>query len=110
MAAGVAARAFDNFHAGGSGNVRDHSEWCLLTFEHRTLLDVQLDERFVIAVWQLHFIEISAQSCIAANVLYSFSVIIVQPLGGFDREASAEQPAAEASNAKAGRLFRSENQ
>jgi len=42
----VSARAFDcNPHAGGSGNARDHPERSLLTFQHRTLLNMQLDER-----------------------------------------------------------------
>src|SRR4029077_16317099 len=48
--AGVSTRPLDDHaEARGSGNVRDHSEWNLLAFQQRPLLDVQLDECLVIA-------------------------------------------------------------
>ncbi len=97
-------------HAGRSGNVRHHSQRNLLPFQQRALFDVQLDERLVVAVRQLHLFEISAHPCFAANFLDRFSVAVLQPPGGFGREASREQPAAQASNPKARRLLRSKNQ
>ena len=102
----VSARAFDcNPHAGGSGNARDHPERYLLVFQHRTLLNMQLDERLVIVVRQLHFVEFAAQAYVAANVLYGFFGAILQPLSVWGGKASAEQPAAEAPYSKACRLL-----
>ena len=77
-AARVSARPFDrNAHTGRSGNPGNHSQRYLLPFQHRTLFDVQLDERLVVASRQLHFIELSAQPRLTAYLLDCLPVVVL---------------------------------
>src|SRR5205814_10347847 len=56
----VPARSLDkNAHAGWSGNFGNDAEWYSLTFQQRTLFDVQLKERSVVIERQFDFVEFS---------------------------------------------------
>ena len=62
--------------AGRSGNARHDSERRPLTFQYRALFDVQLNERLVVGVRQLHFVEMSAHPRVTADIVDRFSVAI----------------------------------
>ena len=107
----MSSRAFDrDASARGRGNFRHHPERYALAFQKRSLLDVQFDKRFVIAARQFDVLELSLHPGFAPNVFDRFAILICQFSGGIRRQSPGEQPAADASDSEARRLFRRQNQ
>ena len=85
-----------------------NSERSARAFEQRTLLDVQLKERFVITFRQFHILKVSVEPGFSANFIRRFAVAILQFRSRFRGKCSREQTASQAADAESRRFFRGE--
>ena len=96
---------------GRRGNVRHNAERNMLALQQRSLLNVQFDERLVVAARQFHLLRVRRQSRPRRRTSSSVRAVFVgQSFARHRRESSRQQAASQTSNAKARRLFRGENQ
>ena len=74
---GVSARALDQDPNTRRGSdFRDNAERSLLALQQRSLLNVQFDECFVVATWQLHPFKIASEPGRTADLIECATVVV----------------------------------
>src|SRR5580704_872922 len=94
----------------GGGNLRHDPQGNAFAFQHGSLFDVQFNECFVISVWQLDVCEFPSHSSLSADCIDRFTIAVGQFPGSIRRQTPGKQAATEASDSKARRLFRGNNE
>ena len=95
----------EDAHAGRRGDVRDEANVNAFLLEQWALFDVQFDELVKAAAGKCYRFEGASESGLTAQLFEAASLLVAQGDGLLRREHAGHHAAAEASDAKAGRLF-----
>src|SRR6202011_5540590 len=107
---GVSASALDQDTKTRRGrDFRDNAERSLLALQQRSLFDVQFDECFVVATWQLHPFKIASESSSTADLIERDAIVVRQLSRRLRRKRARQQPASKTSDSKTRGLFGGKN-